>query len=246
MNAQLFDVNELFDDDYLYFHEQRLAEVSDSDTETIWRLLELEHRAHVLDLACGHGRIANRLAKRGARVVGLDTTPLFLERATADAAEAGLEAQFVKGDMRSLPWADGTFDDVISWFTSFGYFADSENRLVLQEAQRVLRPGGRFLIEGHNLAELLPRWLPTVVVEREGNFLIDHNEFDPTTSRAATKRVIIRDGRTRRFHFSVRLFIAAELRDWLQSAGFHSIHFYDRQGEPLTRRGARMITIAQR
>jgi 2-polyprenyl-3-methyl-5-hydroxy-6-metoxy-1,4-benzoquinol methylase len=34
----------------------------------------------VLDLACGHGRIANRLAERGARVIGLDATSIFLNR----------------------------------------------------------------------------------------------------------------------------------------------------------------------
>ena len=49
----------------------------------------------VLDLACGHGRIANRLAQRGAQVTGLDATPLFLEQARRDAAERGVEVDYV-------------------------------------------------------------------------------------------------------------------------------------------------------
>jgi ubiquinone/menaquinone biosynthesis C-methylase UbiE len=242
----VFDVDELFDDDYLYFYEPRLAGVSDADAGVIWRLLELERGMEVLDLACGHGRIANRLAARGARVAGLDATPLFLERARSEAAVGGLEVQYVEGDMRSLPWADSSFDCVVSWFTSFGYFDDDDNRRVLREAHRILRPGGRLLLENNNLAELLPRWLPTVVVERDGDFSIDQHRFDPTTGRALTERVIVRDGRVRRFAFSVRMFVAAELGDWLRDAGFASVEFYDGEGDPLTHQGRRMITTACR
>ena len=60
----------------------------------------------VLDLACGHGRIANRLAERGARVTGLDRTPLFLEVARRDAADRRVEVEYVEGDMRELPWEE--------------------------------------------------------------------------------------------------------------------------------------------
>jgi ubiquinone/menaquinone biosynthesis C-methylase UbiE len=241
-----FDVDEVFDEDYLYFYEPALEEVSEADVAAIWRLLELEPGSEVLDLACGHGRIALGLAQRGARVTGLDATPLFLDRARARAAAVGLSIEFVQGDMRSPPWPDHSFDHVISWFTSFGYFEDAENRLVLQEARRVLRPGGKLLIENNNLAELLPRWLPSVVVERDGNFSIDRATFDPVTGRSMTERVIVRDGRIRRFGFSVRMFIASELRDWMLQAGFRSVGFCDHAGAGLTAESRRMVTIARR
>ncbi len=246
MSEPVFEVDQVFDDDYLYFYGPLLAQTSDTDTELIWRLLELERGSKVLDLACGHGRITNCLAERGARAAGLDATPLFLERARNEAAASGVEVDYVEGDMRSLPWADGSFDCVISWFTSFGYFSDEQNRRVLRETHRILRPGGRLLIENNNLAELLPRWLPAVVFERNGDFSIDHPRFDPTTGRATTERVIIRDGRVRRFEFSVRMFIAAELADWLREAGFVDVDFYDNEGEPLTAHGRRMVTIGRR
>jgi SAM-dependent methyltransferase len=242
----VFDFEDVFDEDYLYFYEQRLEERSDADAETIWRLLELEPGMDVLDLACGHGRIANRLAERGARVMGLDATAVFLDHARRDATTRGVEVEYVEGDMRSLPWEDERFDRVLSWFTSFGYFDDDDNRRVLQEAHRALRPGGKLLIENNNLSALLARWLPAIVVERNGDLLIDRSTFDPTTGRATTERMLVRKGRARRFSFSVRMFVAVELRDWLLSAGFVAVDFYDGEGDPLTAQGRRMITLARR
>ena len=128
MTGPVFEFSEVFNEDYLYFYGPELEAVSDAQAETIWRLLDLEPGMEVLDLACGHGRIANRLTQRGARVTGLDATPLFLEYARRDAAERGVEVDYVCGDMRSLPWPEHRFERVISWFTSFGYFDDTENQ----------------------------------------------------------------------------------------------------------------------
>ena len=157
----------------------------------------------------------------------------------------GVEVDYVEGDMRELPW-EGAFDRVISWFTSFGYFDDEANREVLGDVHEALRPGGSVLIEGNNLAELLPRWLPAVVHEKGDDVVIDHSVFEPITGRADTQRTVVRDGRVRRFSMSVRMFVAAELGDWLREAGFDEVRFYDREGEPLTAEGRRMIAIASR
>jgi SAM-dependent methyltransferase len=148
--------------------------------------------------------------------------------------------------MRSPPWDEGTFDCVISWFTSFGYFDDDENRQVLREACRILRPGGRLLLENNNLAGLLRRWMPAIVMERDGALAVDRPRFDPVSGRARTERIVVRDGQMRRFVFSVRVFIAAELRSWLLDAGFAAVEFYGEGGEALTADGRRMITVASR
>ena len=246
MTRPVFEFSEVFNEDYLYFYGPQLEAVSDAQAETIWRLLDLEPGMEVLDLACGHGRIANRLTQRGARVTGLDATPLFLEHARRDAAERGVDVDYVSGDMRSLPWPEHRFERVISWFTSFGYFDDIDNQKVLAEAHRVLRPSGRLLIENNNLAELLPRWLPAVVVERDGDIMIDRSTFEPTTGRAVTERTCVRDGQVRRFTYSVRMFIAVELKDWLLAAGFDSVNQVDYQGAALAAGSGRMVSVAHK
>jgi ubiquinone/menaquinone biosynthesis C-methylase UbiE len=246
VTGPVFEFSEVFNDDYLYFYGPDLEEVSDAQAETVWRLLELQPGMDVLDLACGHGRIANRLAQRGARVTGLDATPLFLEHARRDAAKRGIEVDYVSGDMRSLPWPEHRFERVISWFTSFGYFDDTENQKVLSEAHRVLRPGGLLLVENNNLAELLPRWLPAVVVERDGDFMIDRSIFEPATGRAVTERTCVRDGQVRQFNFSVRMFIAVELKGWLLAAGFDSVDLLDHDGAALTAGSGRMVSVAHK
>lgn len=85
------DTAAVFNDDYLYFYAERLDRAhSDAETDLLCRVLGVEPGMRVLDLACGHGRIANRLAARGCEVTGLDATPLFLDLARRDAEEMGV------------------------------------------------------------------------------------------------------------------------------------------------------------
>lgn len=235
-----------FDDDYLYFYAQLLTdERSEQEVDLIWRLLELEAGLAVLDLACGHGRIANRLAERGAHVTGLDATPRFLELAREDAAARRVEVDYVEGDMRTLPW-EGQFDRALSWFTSFGYFDDEGNRAVLEAAFRTLEPGGRFLIDLNNRDWIMGHYREQSVLERDGNFMLDSHSYNPLTGLSSGERIIVRDGRTRRFDLPVRMFPFTELRGWLEQAGFEDVSGYGRDGEPLTINHPRMVVVARR
>ncbi|GAA4608024.1 class I SAM-dependent methyltransferase [Actinoallomurus liliacearum] len=244
MTEQDFDADGLFDDDYLHFFAEPLDDRADAETDLIWRLLDLEPGMEVLDLACGHGRIANRLAERGCRVTGLDATPAFLERARQDAEARQAPVTYVEGDMRSLPW-ERRFGLVISWFTAFGYFDDEDNRRVLAEAARVLAPGGRFAVELNNRDWIIRNFQPASIIEREDDLLIDQRTLDPLTGRAVTERTVVRQGRVRRIPFYVRMFTFTELRDWLLAAGFRTVTGHGDEGGPLTPDSRRMIVVAQ-
>ena len=246
-----FDFEGVFDEDYLYFYEPMLTpEASDEQAEVIVRMLGLEPGAELLDVPCGHGRIAVRLAAAGYRVTGLDATELFLRVAADEAAERGVDVELVHGDMRALPWSE-RFDALVNWFTSFGYFDDEENRAVLREFQRALRPGGKLLLETLHRDRIVktspPPGVPTAFLHERGeDVMIDRNTVDPVEGRVATERIVVREGRTRRTRFSVRLFTPSELRSWLEDAGFARVEFVDERGEPFGLESRRMLAIAER
>jgi cyclopropane fatty-acyl-phospholipid synthase-like methyltransferase len=241
-----FPREDAFDEDYLYFYEELLTpERTAAEVELVWKLLELEPGLELLDLACGHGRIANALAERGVSVTGLDATPLFLDLAREDAAERGVEVEYVEGDMRSIRWTD-RFDRVLCWFTSFGYFSDDENRAVLAGAYSALTAGGSFLVEMNNRDNLLGRYAEETVSERGEDRMIDRHRFDDETSRSYDQRTVVRGGKSRTFEFSVRMFSAVELQDWLRAAGFRDTRAYGEDGEPLTLEHRRMAVVGQK
>lgn len=237
---------EMFGEDYLYFYEGWLDDaLSDAQAEQIWRTLRLSNGAEVLDVPCGHGRIANRLAARGAQVTGLDADAFFLGRARADAAERGVEVEFVHGDMRELPWSE-RFDAVVNWFTSFGYFDDEGNREWLEAARETLKVGGRLAIDVHNRDVFMRSRDPASVVERDGDLLVDRHRFDVATGREESERWIVRAGHVRKTSYSVRFYTFTELRALLLDVGFAAVEGFGHDGEQLTLENRRMIVVATR
>ncbi len=95
----------------------------------------------LLDVACGTGVVAVTAAQRGARVSGLDLSPVLLEDARKNAGVVGAQIEFVEGDAEVLPYADGTFDVVLS---QFGHMFAPRPEVVIREMVRVLKPGGRI------------------------------------------------------------------------------------------------------
>jgi ubiquinone/menaquinone biosynthesis C-methylase UbiE len=74
-------------------------------------------------------------------VTGVDFVPALLEHGRARAAAELLEVDFVEGDAQELPFADGSFDVVLSTFGAM--FAPDQERTAA-ELLRVTRPGGRI------------------------------------------------------------------------------------------------------
>jgi SAM-dependent methyltransferase len=258
--GDLFDAAAMYDEDYLYFfaapddrgdfaeHGPVVPGAGFPDetvAELTWRLLDLRPGMSVLDLACGHGELANRLAARGCRITGLDSSAVFLDRARADAAAAGVNVEYVAGDMREIPWTS-RFDRVINWSTAFGYFDDTTNRAVLDGIVRSLRSGGRLAMDLDNLTRFLASYCPSrVVAAREnGEMLVDRYHLDALTGRFEAERTVIRSGQTRRVNFVKRLFGFPEMRDWLLAAGFTAVAGYGEDGRLLTADHKRMVIVA--
>ena len=96
----------------------------------------------VLDVGTGTGVVALTAARAGAKVTGLDLTPELLEQARDNARIAQQEENIVwtEGDAEQLPYADASFDVVLS---QFGHMFAPRPEVVVAEMRRVLKPGGR-------------------------------------------------------------------------------------------------------
>lgn len=95
----------------------------------------------VLDVACGTGVVSVTAARTGAKVSGLDLSPVLIERGAHNAAIAGVPVDFKEGDAEALPYADGAFDVVVS---QFGHMFAPRPEVAIAEMLRVLKPGGRI------------------------------------------------------------------------------------------------------
>src|SRR3954470_2486648 len=93
----------------------------------------------LLDVGCGTGVAAITAARRGAKVRGLDLSPVLLERAREHAQLANLDVDFAEGDAESLPYGDNEFDAVLS---QFGHMFAPRPEVAVAEMLRVLKPGG--------------------------------------------------------------------------------------------------------
>jgi SAM-dependent methyltransferase len=95
----------------------------------------------VLDVACGTGVVAVTAHLKGARVKGLDLSPVLLEEARKNATIVDAAIEFTEGDAEALPYRDGEFDVVVS---QFGHMFAPRHEVVVREMLRVLKPGGRI------------------------------------------------------------------------------------------------------
>ena len=242
-----FDFEAVFQpDDYLYFYELTITdEVTDRQVAFLENELDLDRPQRILDLACGYGRHANRLAAKGHSVVGMDTSETFLNMARDEAAAKKLEITYLRGDMREIDF-DNEFDRVLMLFTAVGYFDDETNIRVFQNVARALKPGGLFCFDAPNRDYIAKMLRHHHVTDRDGDIMIDRNSFDTFTGRLHNRRTVIRNGRKREFEFSIRLYNPTELSSILKKSGLEIVGFYgDWEGRP-TAGDLRMITVARK
>lgn len=129
---------------YARWRRTRLGRITDQLEERV--LLELIGEidgVKILDVGCGDGALAVELARRGARVTGLDPDPRMLDAARTRATTEGIHLDLVEGKAEKLPFADLSFDRVVA-VTVLCFAAEADRAIA--EMARVLKPGGRLMI----------------------------------------------------------------------------------------------------
>ena len=198
-------------------------------------VLGLGPGARVLDLCCGSGRHL-----RGLGAIGVDRHLPSLRGLPAACAE-----------MRALPLRSGSFDAVVSLFSSFGYLeSDEEDLRVLREIARVLRPSGALFLDLLNREHALAGFVPSLQrVEEDGTLVVERRRFDALGGRLTTSFVTVSPSgeRFESAGHSLRLYTLSELSKLLAAAGLRlerTVGGFG--GEPYSIESIRMISIAKR
>lgn len=124
------------------------TEDTENQVDFIIKALNLKGNERILDLACGYGRHALSLARRGYEVVGVDITKCYVEDANKTAKAEGLSASFIQSDIREVTY-NNEFDVVLNLADgAIGYLEnDEENLKIFDVVARALKPGGKHLMD---------------------------------------------------------------------------------------------------
>lgn len=209
------------DENYLTVYRHRDETEARATVDLFEQLVRPPAAARVLDLACGTGRHAIELARRGYHVTGVDLSPTLLDIARRQAVSERVAIRFVRDDMRRLALGE-SFDAVVNLFTSFGYFeTDDENAKVIESVARVLVRGGCFMLDFLNAAFVIAN-VKSLDRTTEGETeitqvrAINNGRIEKTITLAS-------GGDVREYFESVRLFTRDELRSMFDANGLTTV-----------------------
>lgn len=194
----------------------------------------------VLDLGCGPGLYAKRLAQKGHHVVGIDFSPASIAYAKQVATQEGLSINYHLADIRNAKFGMG-YDLVMFIFGEFNVFRPEAAFSILKQAYHALKPGGHVLIEGHLFKEVMrqgtqPAWwrsaLTSLFCNRPHLWLEEH--FWHKHAQAATTRYAIVEAesqKVRRYASTMQAYTSQGYAKLFADAGFVNTSRYPNMNE---------------
>jgi 2-polyprenyl-3-methyl-5-hydroxy-6-metoxy-1,4-benzoquinol methylase len=182
----------------------------------------------ILDIGCGTGRHAVELAKRGYSVTGIDLSESQLKKAEEKAAEAGVQARFIRVDATRLDFRS-EFD--LALVICEGAFplmeTDEMNFTILQNASNALKPGAKLILTTLNALFPLYHSVKDFVNAHPGGVSTEAGTFDLMAFRDfSTIEVTDDSGAKKTLHCSERYYAPSEIRWLLKSAGFGTVDIF--------------------
>ena len=238
----------MWDETYV-LSELPSEEETEEEANFIYSVLNLQPGTRVLDLCCGQGRHGQQLASLGVDVIGLDNSRFLLNEAKQHAGANSRRLELVEADMRHIPLKPYC-DAVISLFTSFGFFEETDNTVVLSEIASVLKPSGQLLID---------YWNPYAVTQldrtrnwwwvSESTLALAEVEYQPESGRLFDYRTIVElpTATIRNMVNTVRFYFPTEMKRLLEAVGLRMRATYgDFDGSEFSTGSRRMITVAEK
>ena len=201
------------------------ALITTTEVDLFFKILDVKEGDTILDMACGQGRHLIEMGQRGNyNLFGIDRSRYLIQRAKNVSKKKGLDVQFKEGDIRKLPYATDTFDFVTILGNSFGYFEiQADDIKILKEIFRVLKPGGKVLMDIADGSYLRTHFTPRSwewidknhFVCRERMLAKDNQRLISREVITHTEKGVIVDQ-----FYAERLYTSEELIDLLKDAGF--------------------------
>jgi 2-polyprenyl-3-methyl-5-hydroxy-6-metoxy-1,4-benzoquinol methylase len=236
------------------YDQEAFTQGTVGEVDFVERELGGDRGKRILDIACGTGRHAVELARRGYRVTGFDLSEGQLRRAREKAAEAGVAVEFQRRDATE-PHFVHEFDAAIMFCE--GAFplmeTDAKNHAILRHACAALRPGGKLLLT--TLSALFPLFhsVKDFLAAGGSSTTTDKLTFDLMTFRERASLTFTDDvGRTETIATNERYYTPPEMRWLLETAGFDRVEIFGaRLGafsreHPLTTEDFEMLVIAEK
>lgn len=220
-----------FDATYVRRYRVRLTtERTAREVNFLIKNIPLKKNYRILDIACGDGRHAVGLAKKGFLLTGLDYSSFMLRRARAKAGEARAQKRitFVRGDMRAMPFHQ-EFDAAYNLFTSFGYFEHASDDLkALKNIAKSLKVGGKFMIDFNNYIRsgayfmrhgIRAKGSATYICREDEKVSGDHSlyHYNPKNKTLVVEVFY----KKKRYVWSTRAYVLADIKKMLARAGLH-------------------------
>jgi len=191
--------------------------------------------ARVLDLGCGPGFYAQRLAQLGHTCVGVDFSPASIVYAKAQSEGAGLPLTYIEGDVRVVEYGSG-YDLVMFIFGEFNVFKASDARSILQKAYQALNPGGWLLLEPHtfaaveSLGKVANSWYTAVsgLFSERPHVCLTESFWDAECALATERHFIVdaATGAVTRYTSSMQAYTDEQYRALLETCGYRDVRFY--------------------
>jgi SAM-dependent methyltransferase len=235
-----------FDETYLkYFLDNQSEERTKKQVDFVARYFS--PGSYILDAGCGIGRHSIKLGEKGFKVLGIDSSPLYIDVAKKRNTEKGLSnVSFKTEDMRNISYVN-KFDGIISLWSSFGYFDDKTNEHILVLFFRALKSGGKLIIDVENRDYILKYFVRETFREKDDVFILERRRFHPLTSIVTTHRYMIGKNMRKDYIRHIRIYSATEISNMFIRTGFKNMEIFgDYDSSKFSERSKRVIIVGEK
>jgi len=235
-----------FGSEYLEVYSHRTLAEAQSHISFIRSQINPVPDWRILDMTCGAGRHMRAFKEMGfLNVIGADLSTELLKESRE---LLGLDTHLIQYDMRHFPFRDKSFDLILNFFTSFGYFrSEKENYQVLKNVSLALKEGGHFVFDYMNPVKILNQLVLSRTKEIEEGTILEKRSYNSKTRRVENTISINKGDKTSQYLESVRVYQVEELDKLFQDAGLSITNrFGGFDGSEFCADSKRLIIFARR